>query len=84
MGTNVFMIQWGTMASVGNSAPGSSFSFSPAFPNNCFGAFGVAVCPQGFDAGFFVVSVAPTTYGFSAYVGGQPDSRTVYWFAIGN
>jgi len=31
------MIQWGTMASVGNSAPGSTFSFSPAFPNNCFG-----------------------------------------------
>jgi hypothetical protein len=84
MGTNVFMIQWGTMASVGNSAPGSTFSFSPAFPNNCFGVYGVAVCLPGFDSGFFVLSDTPSTYGFTAYVGGPPSARTVYWIAVGN
>jgi hypothetical protein len=83
MGSNSFMIQWG-IGVAGNSAPGTSFSFSPQFSNNCFGVYGVANCPQGLDAGFFVVSTTPTTYGFSAYVGGQPSSRTLYWFAIGN
>jgi hypothetical protein len=83
MGSNSFMIQWG-QGVAGNSAPGTSFYFSPYFPNNCFGVYGVAVCLQGFDSGFFTLSDMPTTSGFTAYVGGQPDSRTLFWIAVGN
>jgi hypothetical protein len=86
MGTNSFMIQWGT-GITGNSAPGTYFSFSPQFPNNCFGVYGTAVCTEGFDSAAFVLTGvstgAPSTSGFYAY-NSSPGSRIVYWIAIGN
>jgi hypothetical protein len=85
IGTNVFMIQWGTMAALeAGNAPGSTFFFNPAFPNNCFGVYGAAVCPPGFDSGYFVLSSTPNISGFTAYIGGAPSARTVYWIAVGN
>jgi hypothetical protein len=86
MGSSSFMIQWGT-GMTGNSAPGTYFSFSPQFPNNCFGVYGTAVCTEGFDSAAFVLTGvstgAPSTSGFYAY-NSSPGSRIVYWIAIGN
>ena len=83
MGSNSFMIQWG-QGYAGHSAPGETISFNPYFPNNCFGVYGAAVCLPGFDSGYFTLTDMPTTYGFTADVGGQPDSRNFFWIAVGN
>jgi len=83
MGTNVFMIQWGTMHRWVTAHQVRPFPSVRRFPTTVSGVWSGS-CLPGFDSGFFVLSDTPSTYGFTAYVGGPPSARTVYWIAVGN
>jgi hypothetical protein len=83
---HTFMIQWGKLSQVGLSAGNSTGNgtFSPAFTTACYGVYGVAVCPSGFDNGYFALTSVPTTAGFTCDVGSAPSDRDCYWIAIGS